>query len=223
MKKRILILTAFALVALGCSRSEEVKNTAPVNAPPASEATNTAAPAAPLKEEVYTAGADPRADLISATQKLQKMPFWSAIVTSATDLDLKIEMQYAAPDRYHIKKEEGEVIVIGSDTYSSEGGKWEKIEDDIGALIREQMTAGIAEGVKNLKDMKVVGKEKFAGKDTTVYSHKIGDAEVKTWIASDSGLQLKNEVELSLSGEVQKQTTVYDYEKPVKIEAPKID
>ncbi|HEY8560183.1 MAG TPA: hypothetical protein VIL74_07390 [Pyrinomonadaceae bacterium] len=218
--KRILILAVSAVFAFGCSRSEEVKNTATVNAPPANTATNAAPP--PVKEEVYTAGANPRADLISATQKLQKVPFWSAVVTSASDLELKIEMEYAAPDRYRIKKAEGEVIVIGGDTYSNEGGKWEKIDSDIGALIKEQISTGIAEGVQSMKDVQIAGKEKFAGKDATVYAHKIGDAQIKVWIATDTGLQLKNEVELSAAGEVQKQTTVYDYEKPVKIEAPKI-
>jgi hypothetical protein len=220
--KRILILTALALAGFGCSKADEVKNTAPVNAPAANRQA-AEAPIEPVKEEVFTSGANPRADLISATQKLQKLPFWSAVVTSATNLDLKIEMEYAAPDRYRIRKTEGEVIVIGSNTYSNEGGKWEKIDDDIGQFIREQITTGVAEGVKTLKEVQIVGKENFAGKEATVYSHKVGDAEIKVWIASDSGLQLKNEVELNMSGEIQKQTTVYNYEKPVKIEAPKID
>lgn len=218
--KKVLILTALALVAAGCGRSDEAKNTAPVNAPPPA---NTQANVEPVKEEAFTSGANPRADLISATQKLQKVPFWSAVVTSASDLDLKIEMQYAAPDRYRVKKTEGEVIVIGKDTYSNETGKWEKIEDDIGAFIREQISSGIAEGVKTLKDVQIVGKEKFNGKETTIYSHKVGDAVIKVWIGSDSGLQLKNEIEANLDGELQRQTTVYDYETPVKIEAPKIN
>lgn len=52
----------------------------------------------------FTAGADPRADVVSATQKLQKLEFWSATVTSETSPEAKAEMEFIAPDRYHIKR-----------------------------------------------------------------------------------------------------------------------
>lgn len=221
--KKILILTTFALLAFGCSRTEEVKNTAPVNAPPVNAPANTSTNTSTVKEETYTAGKDPRADLISATQRLQKLPFWSARITSETSPETNAEMEYVAPDRYRIKKAEGEVIVIGIDSYSNENGKWEKLDDDIGEFIREQTRTGVEEGVKNLQDVKIAGKEKVNGKDATVYTHKFGDIMTKVWIGTESGLQLKNEVEANVGGTMQKQTTVYDYEKPVKIEAPKID
>ncbi len=220
--KKILILTACALIAFGCSKTEEVKNTAPANAP-ANTATNTAANTSTVKEETYTSGANPRADLISATQKLQKLPFWSAKITSDTMPEINAEMKYAAPDRYHIIKKDGEVIVIGSDSYTRESGKWEKVEDNLGEMLREQMKTGIEEGVKNLQNVEIVGKDKVNGKDATIYVHKFGDISTKIWIGTESGLQLKNEVEANIGGTMQRQTTVYDYEKPVTIEAPKIN
>lgn len=217
--KEILILTVVALVAFGCSKTEDVKNSAPANAP----ATNTAANTATVKEETYTSGANPRADLISATQKLQKLPFWSAKITSATMPETNAEMQFVAPDRYRIIKSDGEVIVIGDKSYSRENGKWTVLEDDIGEFIREQTRSGMEEGVRNLQNVEIVGKEKVGGKDATVYSHKFGDILTKVWIGTESGLQLKNEVEANLGGTIQKQTTVYDYDKSVTIEAPKIN
>lgn len=220
--KKILILTAFALVAFGCAKTEEVKNTAAVNAP-ANTATNTAANTSTVKEETYTSGANPRADLISATQKLQKLPFWSAKITSETSPDINAEMKYAAPDRYHIIKKDGEVIVIGNDSYEKQEGKWSIIEDNLGEMLREQMKAGMEEGVKNLQGVEIIGKDKVNGKDATIYQHKFGDVVTKIWIGTESGLQLKNEVEANIGGTMQRQTTVYDYEKPVTIEAPKIN
>ena len=219
--KKILILTAFALVAFGCARTEEVKNTAPANAP-VNTATNTAANTSVVKEETYTSGANPRADLISATQKLQKLPFWSAKITSETSPDINAEMKYVAPDRYHIIKKDGEVIVIGNDSYEMQKGKWTKIDDNLGEMLREQMKAGMEEGVRNLQGVEIVGKDKVNGKDATIYRHKFGDVTTKIWIGTESGLQLKNEVEVNIGGTMQRQTTVYDYEKPVTIEAPKI-
>jgi hypothetical protein len=220
--KKIIFLTALALIAAGCGTSNEVKNTAAVNAPPANSQTNMQ-PNEPVKEETFTAGVNPRADLISATQKLQKLTFWSARITSETTPDANAEMQYVAPDRYRIKKTDGEVIVIGNDSFSNENGKWEKLDDNIGEFIREQTTSGIEQGVRNLKDVQIVGKEKVGDKDATIYSHKFGDISTKVWIGTESGLQLKNEVEANVGGKLEKQTTVYDYDKKVTIEAPKIN
>jgi hypothetical protein len=222
MKRIIFLTTAIALIAAGCGTSNEVKNTAAVNAPPANAQTNTQT-TEPVKEETFTSGANPRADLISATQKLQKLKFWSARITSETTPEANAEMQYVAPDRYRIKKTDGEVIVIGNDSYSNENGKWKKLDDDIGEFIREQTRSGIEEGVKNLKDVQIAGKEKVNGKDATVYTHKFGDISTKVWIGTESGLQLKNEVEANVGGKIEKQTTVYDYDKKITIEAPKIN
>lgn len=220
--KKILISTVIALVAFGCSKKEEVI-TYPINSPAANTATNRATNTSVVKEETYTSGANPRADLISATQKLQKLPFWSARITSFTMPETNAEMQFVAPDRYRIIKSDGEVIVIGNESYSKEKGKWTVLEDDIGEFIREQTRSGMEEGVKNLQNVEIVGKEKVNGKDATVYSHKFGDIITKVWIGTESGLQLKNEVEANIGGAIQKQTTIYDYDKPVTIEAPKIN
>lgn len=218
--KRILILTTLAFAAFGCGKSDEIKNTA--NAPSALNAPANTAPE-PVKEETYTAGANPRADLISAAQKRQKLPFWSAKVTSETNPAVYAEMKYLAPDRYHFKLPDSELIVIGDDSYSMEEGKWKKGEEEAGENIKEQITTGITQGARGLKEVQIVGKEKVNGRDATVYLHKSGDVTTKVWLASDSGLELKNEIEVKSGGTMQKQTTVYDYEKPVKIEAPKID
>lgn len=219
--KKILILAAAAIFAFGCSKTEEVKNTAPANAP-ANTATNTAANTSVVKEETYTSGANPRADLISATQKLQKLPFWSAKISSDTSPEINAEMKYAAPDRYHIARKDGEVIIIGSNSYTKEDGKWEVLDDNLGETLREQMKTGIEEGVRNLQNVEIIGKDKVGGKDATIYQHKFGDVTTKIWIGTESGLQLKNEVEANIGGTMQRQTTIYDYEKPVTIEAPKI-
>ncbi len=77
--------------------------------------------------------------------------------------------------------------------------------------------------MKNLQNVEIVGKEKVNGKDATLYRHKFGDITTKVWIGTESGLQLKNEVEANVGGTIQKQTTVYDYDKKVSIEAPKIN
>lgn len=221
--KRILVLTAFALAAFGCSKTEEVKNTAPANAPAANTSTNTAANVSTVKEETFTSGANPRADLISAAQKLQKIPSWSAKLTSETNPEADAEINYIAPDRYHFKKSDGELIIIGNDSYEYQNGKWKKLEGNIGEYLKSQIMTGMQTGINNLQNVQIIGKEKLNGKDTTIYSHTTNSSVIKIWILSDSGLQLKNEEEATIDGQFIKQTRSYDYDKKVTIEAPKIN
>lgn len=221
--KKILILAVFALCLTACGKTEEVKNTT-VSAPAANTQANVETEEVPaIKEETFTAGKDPRADIISAAQKRQKMPFWSAKVLSGESPAAVAEMQYIAPDRYYFKTAAGEAIIIGNGSYSNEDGTWVKEDEGAGEEIKEQIRSEIAESVENLKDVQIAGKEKLNGKNVTVYFYKAGNVSTRIWIADDSGLELKNEIELSSGGMTQKQTTVYDYEKAVKIEAPKVE
>lgn len=206
--KKVFIFLVFALISAACGTSNETKNTAVK---------------APVKEETFTSGADPRADIISSTKKLQKLPFWSAKITSETTPESNVEMEYLAPDRFHIKNLQGEVIVIGTDSYVYQKGKWEKIKDDLGEYIRTFTNSGIQEGIKNLTDVQIIGKEKVDGKDSAIYLCKFGDITTKIWLTDDSGLQVKTDTEATIGGQIEKRTTVYDYDKKVDIEAPKID
>lgn len=222
--KKILIITIFAFVAFGCSRAPETAN---VNAPANTTAANTETekPAAPpAKEEAYTSGKDPRADLIAAAQNRQKLPFWSAKVTVENMPQLSADMEYVAPDRFRFKLPAGEAVVVGNETFSNEEGKWVKEDADASENIREQITNGINEGALNLKNVSVVGTEKVNGQDATVYSYNAEGISTKVWIDTKSGLELKNEIEMDSeeTGKM-KRTTVYDYITPVKIEAPKVD
>ncbi|MEP6902913.1 MAG: hypothetical protein ABJA66_14260 [Actinomycetota bacterium] len=215
--KKILFLAVAALISAACATSTtEVKNAANSTVANAPNNTETS------KKAEFTAGANPKSDVISSTQKLQELEFWSAAISSETSPDLNAQMEYIAPDRYHIKKANGEVIVIGKDSYENDNGKWKKLDDNIGEFIKSQTTTGIEEGIKNLKDVQIVGKENINGKEATIYSHNIAGVQTKVWIENNSGRQLKNEIEASVSGQVQKQTTVYDYDKKFKIEAPEI-
>ncbi|MBS1795062.1 MAG: hypothetical protein JSS81_14480 [Acidobacteria bacterium] len=220
--KKLILWASIALLAGACGTSNETRN-AVANVPAVNAPANSAPPAEPLKDATYTSGANPRDDLVSAAQKRQKVPFWSAKITSETTPGIDAEMQYVAPNRFHIKKAEGELIVIGNDAYSFENGKWQKSGETNADDILSQTKAGIEEGVRNLKDIKIARREKINGRDAAVYEYGAGGVTTRVWIAVDSGLELKNEVETTIAGKPAKQTTVYDYDRKVTIEAPKID
>ena len=220
--KRILILTALSLIAFGCSRSDEVKSTTRVNAP-----ANTASE--PVKEETFTAGENPKGDVFYSTKKQMSAPLWSLTVTSETSPEINMLMEHVAPNRYYFKQPAGEVIVIGSDSYVNRSGKWEKAGIDLSESIVSQSKLVTEEALQSIKDVQKIGTEQIKGKDAIIYSYKnegnaAGEGSTtKVWVDKVSGLPLKIEVEGKINGKAQKISSVYDYEKPVKIEAPKID
>jgi hypothetical protein len=225
--KKILIIAAFAALTFGCSRSDEVKNTTvAVNAPPSANAP--AANSEPVKvPEIFTAGEDPRGDVLFSTKKQMSAPAWSGTVTSETTPELNMLMEHAAPNRYYVKQPAGEVIVIGSDSYVNQKGKWQKVGIDLSEQLSSQMKLMTEEALAGVKDVQKVGTEQVDGKETIVYSYKTEGEEpgeattTKIWLDKANGLPLKINVEGMINGKPQKVSTVYDYDKPVRIEAPK--
>lgn len=218
--RRVFILVLTVLAAFGCSKPAEQT---PVANSVTTANTNSTTDSVPVREEKFTSGADPRADLVSSAQRLQKLPFWTATVTVSEMPDEKAVMEYAAPDNYRIRKSDEEVIVVAGKAFTRNEGKWEVSDEDIAGEIRKQTQNGVNESIRNLKDVTLVGPEKLDGRDTVVYSHKVEGSTVRIWIEKESGLQRKNETELEVNGKTYRQTVIYDYETPVKIEAPKLN
>jgi hypothetical protein len=227
--KRILILTALALIAFGCSRTDEVKNTTVANAPAANTEANAPAVSEPVIEENFTGGANPKSDVFYSTKKQMATPVWSVTVTSETALELNMLMEHVAPNRYYVKQPGGEVIVIGKDSYVNQNNKWQKVEVDLSQMISSQAKLVTEEALQNIKDVQKVGTEQINGIDTIIYTYKSegenpGESTTtKVWIDKNNGLPMKINVEGMINGKMQKVSSVYDYEKKVKIEAPKID
>lgn len=228
--KKILVLSAFALIAFGCSRTSEVSNTGNVNAPAANTTqANVAAESQPVKDDVFTAGENPKGDVFYSTKKQMSAPVWSATMTSETTPEMNMLMEHVAPNRYYVKQPQGEVIVIGRDSYINRGGQWEKAGIDLSGMLNSQAKLVTEEALNGIKDAQKVGEEKFKGKDAIIYSYKTeGEEEgesaaTKVWIDKSTGLPLRIDVEGKVNGQTQKVSSVYDYDKKVIIEAPKVN
>ena len=172
---------------------------------------------------------NPKDDLLNSTNRLQAYDSWAATLQNDLMPELKTELEYVKPDRYRVKNAGSEIVVIGSDAYArQDGGEWEMLPEDIGAQINQMKKNFNAEGMKAIKEVKKSATEKLNGKDATVYTYSIEPNEqtvensTRVWIANDSGLPLKIVVETENAGKKQKVTTIYDYTKEVKIEAPEI-
>lgn len=176
------------------------------------------------------ASSDPRADIIAASRKFIDLKSFSAKMEGVGQTEIKSQVDYVAPDRYHVSYLGGtgagmELIYIGSQSYMKpSGGKWSKMPGDAKSIpnLRDSFTE---EGLKTLTDVKYEGDDSVDGKPALVYSYKnqtiVGNFPFtsKIWIGKSTGLPMKIFVEYS-NGALKNMTVNYDTESPVTIEAP---
>lgn len=226
MKEIFYLTTIFgALFLSGCGKPAEVSQNVEVNAPQAT--TNTKTNTTPDAAEEFEKSEKAKNEIVSSTRKLKDLKFWSAKTMSDTSPLLNGEMKFLAPDRFYLKQGENEAIVIGKDSYIKENGKWVRSKEDLSGLMSLSRDTMSEEVIKKIRNVRVIGNVQVNGKETTLYEHKINENGVqitnKLWVAADSGLLMKSERETKIGNRLSRLSIYFDYEKPVTIEAPKIE
>jgi outer membrane lipoprotein-sorting protein len=144
--------------------------------------------------------------------------------------ELRMQVDYAAPDRYHIMYLGGtgagmEMIMIGNKSFMKTSGKWSKFPGNSNASIPTLRDSFTEEGLKTLTDVKYDGDDTVDGKPAAVYSYKNVTPKggfpfsSKIWVGKETGLPMKIVVDYT-NGVLKQMTVVYDTETPVTIEAP---
>ena len=179
-----------------------------------------------------TGGSDPKADIIAASRKFIDLQSFSANMEGMGQTEIRSQVAYLAPDRFHIKYLGGtgagmEMIVIGGDMFMKTAGsnKWSKMPGNGGAAIPNLRDSFTEEGLKTLTDVKFEGEETVDGKPALVYSYKNVTPKggypftSKTYVGKDSGIPMKIVVDYD-NGTLKTMTVTYDTETPVTIEPP---
>src|SRR5512140_2564145 len=175
-------------------------------------------------------GSDPKADIIAASKKFIELKSFSAKTEGMGQTEIKSQIDYFAPDRYHVTYLGGtgagmEMIMIGNESYmKAKGGSWSKMPGDAKSIptLRDSFTD---EGLKTLSDVKFEGDDTVDGKPALAYSYKnvtpVGNYPFtsKMWVGKTSGLPMKIYVEYT-NGMLKNMTVNYDTESPVTIEPP---
>ncbi len=214
MKKILLPLFILLFAVLGCSKIRELAGGS----------------AGGSGGGTATAGTDPKEDITQAAKKFIALPAFSAKMEGMGQTEIKSQIDYVAPDRYHVTYLGGtgagmEMIIIGSQSYMKPGGgSWNKVPGDAKSIptLRDSFTE---EGLKTLTDVKFDGEETTDGKAAMVYSYKnvtpVGNNPFtsKIWIDKSSGLPMKIYVEYP-NGVLKNMTVKYDTESPITIEPP---
>ena len=177
-----------------------------------------------------TGGSDPKEDVIQASKKFIALPSFTANMEGVGQTEIKSQVAYAAPDKYHVKYLGGtgagmEIIFIGNQMYMKTGDKWSKMPSAQGSSIPTLRDSFTDEGLKSLTDVNYEGTDTINGKPAAVYSYKnvtpVGNYPFtsKIWISEEKGVPMKVYVEYS-NGMLKNMTVNYDTETPVTIDAP---
>jgi hypothetical protein len=175
-----------------------------------------------------TGGSDPKADVIEASKKFIALPSFTANMEGVGQTDIKSQVAYVAPDRFHVRYLGGtgagmELIYIGSDSYMKSGDKWTK--SPRGGNIPNLRDSFTEAGLKTLTDAKYEGDDTVDGKSASVYSYKnvtpVGSFPFtsKMWVSNDTGVPMKIYAEYP-NGALKHMTVNYDTESKVTIEPP---
>ena len=123
MKKLLLIIFLLAAVSLGCKLSGLL---------PGGEGGSGSGSS--------SGGADPKADVVEASRKFIALKAFSAKMEGTGQTEIKSQVDYAAPDRFHVTYLAGtgagmELIMVGNQSFIKTGGKWSKMPGDSNASI----------------------------------------------------------------------------------------
>jgi hypothetical protein len=175
---------------------------------------------------------DPKEAIQTAFRKfIDQKSYHSVAKTKNAQGTSETEVDFNAPDRYRIKNNvanyKSEVIAIGPDSYSRTGeGKWTKMPPENALPVAGMRGKMTDDYFAAMRDFEAAGKENLNGRETFVYQFKSsygGEATSKIWIAADTGLPVKVDSEGNYSGTPVQTSTVYEYDRETRIEAPKVN
>lgn len=219
MKKILLPLVILCIAVLGCSKIKELAGGARDNSNGGSSGGGSS-----------TSGANPKEDIIQASKKFVALQAFSAKMDGMGQTEIKSQVDYVAPDRYHISYLAGtgagmEIIMIGNQTFMKTGGKWNKSPGGSNGAIPTLRDSFTEEGLKTLADTKFEGDDTVNGKPALVYSYKNVTPKggfgfnCKMWVETQTGLPIK--IFATYDNGILKEMTVnYDTESKVTIDPP---
>ena len=175
------------------------------------------------------AAADPKGGVVQASRKLIAAKSLTGKVVGVGKLGITKDVQFAAPDRYHIifDDETGartEMISVGGETWIKSGDSWDVLpgDDSPTSTFRNNFSDEVIDGIS---DVQFKGEDMIDNKPMLVFTYnlvtKVGNFHVShtIWVDQASGLPVKSIAEYR-DGNMETLTTTFDAQTPVSIEPP---
>ena len=163
------------IVALGCtlpaSQSRNDSNTSQPNSDSNSDKSSVkkSGDDPTWKSATPEPGANPRDAVVNASKLFLDQSNFQAEADSTGSQATHMEVEYIAPDRYHIKTGPSvEVILIGRETYAKVKGVWRKVAMDLRGSMANMRESFGEQAMKTLTDVEFLGDDTVDGKDTSV-------------------------------------------------------
>jgi hypothetical protein len=231
------LLVAAALLT-GCGGNDEPAATEPAVAPAATAVDVQARVAAtatpiPVAAEIPT---DPQAALIASMRaQVNAGPYRNQTTIISDDSTVELSAEIIPPDRMHLTNNFGgqsqEQILIGDKGWMKQGDSWVESPMTGTNIVAQASGEMVDEMIKTISDVTLLGPETVDGVDVLVYSYtsdmnksdtmKMDSiSTVKVWIATASGLIMKQEIDGEAMGVKSKTVQVITYDPNITIEPP---
>jgi hypothetical protein len=116
------------------------------------------------------AHADCAADLQAVVEKLLKAgPYHTDMSMVAGGRTTDISSDVILPDRFHMTMPQGEVVKIKDGLWMKVSGKWQAMPASVAHAIQSPIDQGIAQGMKNVKNLNCLGPQDYDGQSFTTY------------------------------------------------------
>lgn len=175
-----------------------------------------------------TALADPQAEVEGAFRKVMADKSYNAVITSeAKRRTTVIHMVVELPDRFHMKTEGMEVIILPDGTWMNAGGQWMRAPVNMSQMIAGYTGEAIEKGVDSIGKVEYVGEEDVQGCASKNYRYSQSgefmgmksSGEALVSICQSNGKPVR--IVSKEQGKSDTVTIVYDWETPVNIRAPR--
>lgn len=144
--------------------------------------------------------AGPREDVHAAYTRFLAAKSFRATVTDVKKGQQLSQMDFVAPDRYHIRNGQGQMeqILIGDDAYTFIDGKRVKLPMPIkvGRIVGQYRNQSTLDELARDLDVTALGDDTVDGIAAKVYTYTVTEpakSDVKVWISTASGMPVQLE------------------------------
>lgn len=185
----------------------------------------------PVAGSPVSPGDDPRQVLVKSMRALLAVKsFRARMETTAAGGRVLVTMEYVAPDRYHMKTDTSEVIIIGQDAYQNEGGSWQRMQGDVGSFVASFRDPRMVDEISRSAEVKFLGEETLDGERVLVYQYTIDSIQgrpvkstSRTWIGAGDALPRKVDGEAEFNSMKSRTVGTYsDFGADIRIEPPAV-
>lgn len=173
--------------------------------------------------------ADVKAQLLKAYEGMvekSKFRIHSQVTSKKKTYENHVEIEW--PDRFHMRNDQSEFIVLPGATYMNQGGQWMKLPMDMSKMIQSMTPEAMKQGFGNLTHARDLGEGDVEGNAAHIYEYDTSgdvmgihsESHVKVWIGKADGLVLRQEVQGKAMGMESTTVSTYEYDASIHIKAP---